>query len=689
MSDPAESSANLDFGSANDFSGSQISTGDIAGRDIIKHYSAAAWVRTLPALSQPVSDFIGRDDERQALGAVLLAGEAAVIRGMGGRGKTQLALRLAADTRTAFPDGQLLVELRGGSDQPRSTEDALRTVLWSLRGPVERLPDDLPSLVALYRTTLGGQRLLVLLDDAPTSAAARHFVPPAPCALLVTSRERITLDGQTRVLDLAVLPEAQSRALLLQLAPRLADDQHTADLLRRCANLPLALRVVGDTLRERPDLDTTRYLARLTDETRRLGALTHDDRDVYAILGASDTLLAERDAALAEHWRMLHVCPAPFDRAVIAALWGEPDDDALDDALGDLLRRSLLDYDSTTGRYSLHDLLRDVARQRCPAPAAATHAHVRHARYFCDVVNAADMLYQQGGEDVLRGLALFDTNLPHISAGQAWAAGRAGAEQLAIYYALRSPYILNLRLHPHTQIVWMEGARRAAQAIGNKASEGAALGNLGAAYQNLGEVTRAIGYYEQDLAIARAIGDRRGEENALGNLGTAYFSLGEVAWAIGYFEQDLKIARLIGDRRGEGAALGNLGNAYHKLGDVARAIGYYEQDLEIAREVGDLHGEGQALGNLGVAYFSLGEVARAIGSYEQRLKIAQAIGDRLGESRACWNLGLALESQAEYARAVALMQHHVEYLRELGHPDVEKDAARVEQVRRTAQAKGE
>ncbi len=85
----------------------------------------------------------------------------------------------------------------------------------------------------------------------------------------------------------------------------------------------------------------------------------------------------------------------------------------------------------------------------------------------------------------------------------------------------------------------------------------------------------------------------------------------------------------------------------------------------------------------------MGEVTRAIGYYQQQLEIARAINDRAGESRACWNLGLALESQGDVARAVALMHQYVEYLRELGHPDAEKDAARVEQVRRKAQAKGE
>ena len=87
---------------------------------------------------------------------------------------------------------------------------------------------------------------------------------------------------------------------------------------------------------------------------------------------------------------------------------------------------------------------------------------------------------------------------------------------------------------------------------------------------DLGELRKAIEYYEQALKIAREIGDRRGEGTSLGNLGNAYTDLGQPVKAIEYYEQALKISREIGDRRGEGASLGNLGNAYYNLGEPTR-----------------------------------------------------------------------------------------------------------------------
>ena len=105
--------------------------------------------------------------------------------------------------------------------------------------------------------------------------------------------------------------------------------------------------------------------------------------------------------------------------------------------------------------------------------------------------------------------------------------------------------------------------------------------------RGLGEVRRAIEYYEQHVQIAREIGDRGGEGNALGNLGVAYANLGEVRRAIGYYEQALQIAREIGDRRGEGNTRWNLALAWEDLGDRAQAIAGAEDALSLFERIED------------------------------------------------------------------------------------------------------
>jgi tetratricopeptide (TPR) repeat protein len=107
----------------------------------------------------------------------------------------------------------------------------------------------------------------------------------------------------------------------------------------------------------------------------------------------------------------------------------------------------------------------------------------------------------------------------------------------------------------------------------------------------------AIDFYQQSLEIQREIGDRQDEAASLGNLGNAYESLGEYQRAIDFQQQSLEIRREIGDRQGEANSLGNLGNTYQSLGEYQRAIDFYQQSLEIQREIGDRNGEANSLFN--------------------------------------------------------------------------------------------
>ena len=117
------------------------------------------------------------------------------------------------------------------------------------------------------------------------------------------------------------------------------------------------------------------------------------------------------------------------------------------------------------------------------------------------------------------------------------------------------------------------------------------------------------------------------------------------------------------------------------MGETRKAIEYFEQHRQIAREIGDRRGEGSVLGNMGSAYADLGETHKAIEYYEQRLQIAREIGDRRGEAITSWNLGLLLKED-DLVRGIKLMQIQVDYEREIGHADAEKDSAYVEELRK-------
>jgi len=110
---------------------------------------------------------------------------------------------------------------------------------------------------------------------------------------------------------------------------------------------------------------------------------------------------------------------------------------------------------------------------------------------------------------------------------------------------------LDLRLPPREKIPILETARSAARRLGDRGAEGVHLGNLGLAYSALGEVARAIEYYEQALTIAREIGDRRGEGNHLANMGLLAQDQDDPSRARQLWEQALRIYKAIQDPNAE------------------------------------------------------------------------------------------------------------------------------------------
>ncbi|MEG4816684.1 CHAT domain-containing tetratricopeptide repeat protein, partial [Microcoleus sp. K5-D4] len=204
-----------------------------------------------------------------------------------------------------------------------------------------------------------------------------------------------------------------------------------------------------------------------------------------------------------------------------------------------------------------------------------------------------------------------------------------------------------------------------ARAIKNRPWEGNALGNLGIAYNSLGNHIKAIEYLQQRLAIARAIKDRRGEGVALAHLGIAYNSLENYAKAIEYAQLSLAMAREINDRKAEVSALVNLGMAYRLLGNYAKAIEYSQLSLAIARSIKDRKGEVHALGNLGIVYEFLGNYAKAIEYTQQSLAMAREIKDRKGEGAALANLGITYRLLGNSAKAIEYAQLSLAIAREI------------------------
>lgn len=640
--------------------------GDVFGGDKITHIyeTASPVVSALHQLPPPVGDFTGRADELAELTAKLDQGGISIsgLHGLGGIGKTALALKLADQLKPRYPDAQFYLDLKGASREPLAVAEAMAHVIRAYH-PTAKLPDTEAELQGLYRSVLQAQRALLLMDNAASAEQVDPLIPPGGCVLLVTSRRHFTLPG-LYVKNLEALSPDDARQLLLAIAPRiggLADE-----IAGLCGYLPLALRLAGSALVKFVNLTSSDYARRLQDRQRRLQL-------IEASLNLSYELLSEE---LQKWWRLLAVFPDTFEETAAAAVWNLEVDKA-QDMLGELIAASMVEWNESARRYRLHDLARLFA-DSCLGTDERGGGKRVHATHYQTVLATANDLYFKGGGTVRGGSALFDLEWRNIEVGQAWAEAEAGgndqAAELGITYPLGGAYVLNLRQHARERIRWLEVAVGAARRLKQRAREGTALGNLGLAYADLGEISRAVEFYEQYLAIASEIGDRRGEGVALGNLGNAYAGLGETRRAIEFYEQSLLISREIGDRRDESADLGNLGRTYANLGETRRAIEFHERALLIDREIGDRRGEGNALGNLGNAYADLGATRRAIEFLEQALLIFREIGDRRGEGNALGSLGFVYTILGETRRAIELHEQYLAIAREIGDRRGEGDA---------------
>jgi len=603
--------------------------------------SSGAVMTTSPRiyqLPQPPADFTGRETQIQDILADFEQGRGAALSGLtglGGIGKTTLGLVVAHQLTQKYPDAQIYLDLKG-TTAPLSAVDIARHVILSFEPTADLRALDEQNMQGAYQSVLHGKRALLFFDNARSAEQIAPLRPPEGCAMLVTSRWTFPVAGLTSH-KLGVLTEQEAQDFLRTLCQR--TDSHAAELARACGCLPLALRIAGSFLQVNSNWKVETYLTQLTDIRQRLETL-HASRVQADLLGEPDLLatfelsydqLTDEDKT---RWRALGVFTASFAADAAASLW-QVDETEAAQLLGLFMRYSLLDYNETTARYELHDLLAEYARGRMEAGEKRT-VRIRHARHFMDVMAAADELYLAGNEKILQGLRLFDGEWDHIRAAQAWFAREVGDTEiadLAMQFPDAAAYCLDLRLSPKQKIDWLRNAMEAARTIKNRQYEAIHLGNLGVAYAILGEVRKAIELYEQKLVIDREIGNRRGEGDTLGNLGLAHAALGEARKAIELYEQALLIDREIGDRRGEGADLGNLGGAYYSLGETRKAVEFYEQALLIACEIGDRRSEGVHLGSLGNVYADLGETRKAIEFYEQRLAIAREIGDRRGEGK--------------------------------------------------------
>ncbi|WP_324797551.1 NB-ARC domain-containing protein [Streptomyces cyaneofuscatus] len=560
----------------------------------------------------------------------------AAVSGLGGVGKTAVALAWLHTLRPEFPGGQLYADLGAQApDGPADPGEVVGRFLRALGVPAGQVPPALGERVALYRSLTADRRLVVLLDDAATAAQVRPLLPAGRCVTAVTSRRRmpgLSLDGG-HVLHLDPLsPEAAVELLDSTLADGrvAAQPEEARALVLLCAGLPLAVRIAGARLAARPRQGITAMVRALSEEHERLEALAIEgDHDVRAALDLSYQGLPPAAARL---YRLLGLHPGrEFGGPVARALLGEEAVDALD-ALYDA--NLLVDVAEASGgeRYRFHDLVRlhaaaraaqdESGEERTAALLRIGHHYLANARRAEEIVEPERASLERGFEPECvveedfgqRGaeaaLDWLEGELPNLMA-VVRIARPVGAPELA-WQLTDALWPLFPRRKRYRE--WHEAHQEgllAAEEAGNEEAvcrmlTSGALGKLAS-----GAHAEGLEMFERAAASFQERGDALGHARTLNYRGLAHQRLGRPDRAAELFARAAGTLPACGDLRA--GALARL-----NLADVAFSQGRYEEavvDAEAARltleAAGDPYNAARAAGLTGRACVGLGRLGHA------------------------------------------------------------------------------
>jgi DNA-binding SARP family transcriptional activator len=619
---------------------------------------------TRSTLPYDLRDFTGREEEMSRLLGFVEESERSgplivAIDGMGGSGKTSLAVRAAHQLADRYPDAQLYLDLRGFTpgEQPLSSATAAVTLLRMLGTPGKWIPDDAEGRTALWRKMTTRYRMILLLDNVVDEAQVRPLLASSVGTLiLVTSRSLLVDLDATHCVSLGTMLPRDSVALVsrvLEDRRAKAEPEAVAELAELCGHLPLALRIASARLRKRPRW-TVRYLVdRLRDDAQRLAELSVGERSVEVTLRLSYEGL---DAENRQAFRLLGQHPASeLDVYAAAALLDKGIREA-EEILEHLLDMHLVQQHEA-GRYVFHDLVRSFAHNlsRLVAPdrgggrseaadeasqeaAGAVHRLIAFCQAATDV--ACDLIFP-GRARTERPEPDFVAELPPMrTPGQARAwfereedsllaaislAYRWGMDRQGALLAGNVVFQVDLRGRLEEFAELSRTAVVASRRLGDRVLLRLSLSNLAVADWKLGRFAEGIAVAEEAYRLALDLGDRRGEAKDTGVLGLLLSALGRFDEALPRLEQSIALKRELGAERAEAESLTNLSNLYAGWGRYTEAAQAAARAVHLARRIGADDKEIEGLTDLALAKLGLEDVEGAAAALGQARDLASGV----------------------------------------------------------------
>jgi tetratricopeptide (TPR) repeat protein len=514
-------------------------------------------------------------------------GQTAAFQGLGGLGKTQLAVEYAHAYQDEYPNG--VIWINADQDITAQLIKLAEDARWV--SPLSDQPFKIQTALRRLRET---SDCLIVFDNLEQLADIKDFLPKpqANPHLLVTSR---TEQPGFNPVALNILTPELGLQLLMQEAGREPDDEEQTQAARliveRLDGLPLALELAGAYLRRRPAVSWRQYLELLRDNPRsafpaRLQgeSLTGHEADIYATLKINATLF-EEEPLLREVLDLLTWSgSAPMALPLLCAALGQDKPSALTGALSLGVALRILQQPGGRELYAIHRLVREVRREDVPLESLRDWAEGR-GRCLSD-------WFEAHREDFL-DLPIFEAGLDHL---EAW---RYNAERLG--YTLMAVRMIWLQAYPPFHWGRYADSKR--------------------------DIDRALALYEQGGTQDAAL-----QAHLLSDLASMTSKIGNDKLALKLGEQALTIRRKLHgyDHSDTTRSLANIAYIYSRLGKHDKALALGQQALDIRRNLFDEEHPDTAssLSNIAVCHSRLGKNDKALELGQQALAIRRNL---LGE----------------------------------------------------------
>jgi tetratricopeptide (TPR) repeat protein len=618
-----------------------------------------------PAL---VTRVLGRHVPFDAIHACVLGDFSRIaIRGMAGVGKTVLALQLANKSDHLFPGGVLWSSLADHAGDPKALMLQLgRACGADLPGSATDL-----DLADILRNWLSDHvrvrgRLLVVVDDARIEwieevKLISRAVPAGAVMLLTTREEAVATVINCQVVELDILDTIPAQDLLdlhAGFSTQSFDATSAGEMLTLVGNLPLAIELLGKRIRQirkKPGFDLSVMAADLRRERlNRLNLPGHPG--LMAIFALSYRTLPDFEKRTFRH---LGIFASPVFSMINLSRIMQVSSESQEQSLDNLVGSSLLNWGEDAGWYRIHPLLREYSitllSRKKPEAERARNAHLRH--------------YASLGPRLTSGtqIEIWEENLPEIIHG----VKTAGPQNPDIVSKLAHDLwietnFLRIRGYYREGVVLLQAAAFAAKQLGRPTEVAAHVGNLGTAYNILGDNVKARECYLRAIAIVDSLEDKYDRPAFLANLGLLLRQEGDWKGAVALFEEALETGWELENFEVVLDQINNLGSMY-RLREPARAHKHYRLGLQLADMLNDLRTKAAMLSNIGLLYYDAGELEEAERYLLNALEMARSLGDRQSEANRLGHLGNLALKRRNPTDAIALFEAAVAINREIGY----------------------